>query len=146
MNLYELQKEINWKRIVLRNAIKNLEEIDKKMQSPKTSNVDGIIVQGGKRENIVDRLLERKMYLEDRVEIIKSELKDYEPLLNELESLLKEYNDLYQLIYFEYYIKGYSADKIGMRHGYSRRQVYNIINTIDEKLEFETLKKERQKA
>lgn len=146
MNLYELQKEINWKRIVLRNAVKSLEEIDKKMQSPKTSNVDGIIVQGGKRENVLDRLLERKQYLEDRVEIITEELKDYEPLLNELEALLKEYNDIYQIVYFEYHIKGYSAEKIGLRHNYSRRQVYNIINLLDEKLEFETLKKERQRA
>lgn len=145
MNLYELQKEINWKRIVIKNTLKILQEIEEQLKSIPTANISEPVVQGGKKDGRLEKLIERKIMLEERVEMLENELKDYEPLLEELEELLKEYNDVYQQIYFEYYIKGYSAEKIGLRHNYSRAQVYNIINKIDEELKNKTLDKTRLK-
>lgn len=141
MNLYELQKEINWKRIVIKNTLKILQEIEEQLKNIPTANITEPVVQCSKIGGKLERLIERKIMLEERVEMLENELKDYEPLLEELEKLLKEYNDVYQQIYFEYYIKGYSAEKIAQRHHYSRKQIYNIINKIDEELREKTLHK-----
>ncbi len=138
MNLYDLKKELKGKYA----RIKLLKE---KVILLKTKTEPGAVKFGNEitskiitdKTKIIDKIIE----LEEEIEILHEEIHLYNPFLNELESLLKEYNDLYQLIYFEFYIKGYSADKIGMRHGYSRRQVYNIINKINMELKEETLHK-----
>ena len=66
MNLYELQKEINWKRIVIKNTLKILQEIEEQLKSIPTANITEPIVQGSKKSERIERLIERKIMLEER--------------------------------------------------------------------------------
>ncbi len=143
MNLYELQKEINEKRLYQKLLMDKIKLLRCKTE-PGSSQLKDVVTNRTKSDKTIisDKIIE----YENQIENLQEEIDVYKPIVDELEKLLKEYNDIYQLIYFEYYIKGYSADKIGLRHNYSRRQVYNIINQLDEELERKTLKKERQKA
>lgn len=143
MNLYELQKEYN---MILLQQKMIMNKIKYKRQSlePRSVNIQTVKVEGNQPKKDIADVMHEIVELEKEFEELENKKKTiYEPILEELEKLLKEYNDIYQQIYYEYYIKGYNADKIGIRHGYSRAQVYNIINRIDEELKNKTLDKIR---
>ena len=132
MNLYELQKEINEKRLYQKLLMDKIYLLRCKTE-PGSSQMKDVVTNRTKSDktNIIDKIIE----YEKKIEELQEEIDIYKPIIDELEKLLKEYNDIYQLIYFEYYVKGYSAEKVALRHNYSRAQVYNIINKIDEELE-----------
>lgn len=140
MNLYTLQKEINEKRLYQRLALDKIMLLRNSLE-PKATCFKSISVQGTPQTRDMADVFYKIVELEKEVEQYEKELDVYKPILEEIENLLKEFNDTYQLIYFEYYIKGYTAEKIGLRHNYSRAQVYNIINKIDEELQSKTLDK-----
>jgi hypothetical protein len=139
-NLYELQKEINEKRLYQKLLMEKIYLLRCKTE-PGTVKINEVVTKKNNidKTKIIDKIIE----YEKEIELLQEEIDLYKPILEELEKLLKEYNDIYQLIYFEYYIKGYSAEKIGLRYNYSRAQVYNIINKIDEDLKNKTLDKIR---
>lgn len=137
-NLYELQKEINEKRLYQKLLMEKIYLLRCKTE-PGTVKINEVVTKKNNidKTKIIDKIIE----YEKEIELLQEEIDLYKPILDELEKLLKEYNDIYQLIYFEYYIKGYSAEKIAQRHHYSRKQIYNIINKIDEELREKTLHK-----
>ena len=142
-NLYELQKEINEKRLYQKLLMEKIYLLRCKTEPSSTKFSDVITNKTNiDKTKIIDKIIE----YEKEIELLQEEIDLYKPILDELEKLLKEYNDIYQLIYFEYYIKRYSADKIAMRYHYSRRQIYNIINKLNKKFKQQINEKERQKS
>lgn len=142
-NLYELQKEINEKRLYQKLLMEKIYLLRCKTE-PGTVKINEVVTKKNNidKTKIIDKIIE----YEKEIELLQEEIDLYKPILDELEKLLKEYNDVYQQIYFEYYIKGYSADKIAMRYHYSRRQIYNIINKLNKKFKQQINEKERQKS
>lgn len=143
MNLYELQKEYNYKKISKEYAERKITYLRNSLE-PQSTKIKEDVVSGSRlNKDIADTMYEI-IQLESEIKMYDEELELYAPVLEELEKLFNEYNDIYKKIYFDYYIKKYSADKIGLKHCYSRAQVYNIINKIDEELQSETLDEIRQ--
>ncbi len=133
MNLYELQKEYNYKKTLIKYAKNKLKYLRNSLE-PGASKMQEEVVSGSRRKKDIADTMTEIVKLEEEIKMYTEELELLSPTLQELEEQFKEYNDIYKSIYYEYYIKGYSADKIGLRHCYSRAQVYRIINKIDEEL------------
>lgn len=138
MNLYTLQKEIKEKHLYQTLLLEKICLLRTRLE-PKSSDASKEICSGGVGIDIAD-IVHQIVELEKELKQIESEICLYKPILSELERLLKEYNEIPKLMYFEYYVKGYSADNIGIRHSYSRAQVYNIINKLDQELKAELIK------
>ena len=134
MNLYDLQKEVNTKRAFLKNIIETVKELRYKLESPKVTKFDKIAVQGHGAGNPTDEIITRLSELESMVIDIERELELKTPLIRELEAILREFNDIDQLIYVEYHLKGYSAIKLAQKYNYSVRQIYNIIKRVEDRL------------
>lgn len=134
MNLYQLKKEIDQLKSYLIFYKNKLGEIDERMTSIKISTITAERVQGGTKENRTDYYIMNKDYCIDKIIAIECELKSYIPLLNQLEATFKEFNDKDRQIYFDYHINGYNADKLAMKYHYSRSQIYNIINRVNDQL------------
>ena len=139
MNLYELQKEYNYKKTLIKYARNKIIYLRNSLE-PGASGVKEEVVSGSRyKKDIADTMAEI-IYLEEEIKMYEEELDLMNSALDELERQFKEYNDIYKQIYHDYYIKGYTADKIGLKHCYSRAQVYNIINKVDEELNCEKIR------
>ena len=141
MNLYELQKEIKKKKCFIEQYKREIERYEEMMFKIKTSNIEADMIHGGKRRNNLDICIDEITYRQERIKDLKEELELYEPLIKDLEQILKDYNDIEQLIYFERKVLGYSVNKISQRHHYGKSQIYNIINKVEERLVEKTLEK-----
>lgn len=143
MNLYELQKDYNYKKTLKKYAEEKLKYLRNSLE-PQATVLKQDVVDGSRLNKDIADTMHEIVKLESEIKMYEEELELYAPVLEELEKQFNEYNDIYKKIYFDYYIKKYSADKIGLKHCYSRAQVYNIINKIDEELQSETLDEIRQ--
>ena len=143
MNLYELQKEYNSKKTFLKYARNKIIYLRNSLE-PRASGIKEEAVSGSRYKKDISDTMAEIIYLEEEIKMYEEELNLLTPILQELEDQFKEYNDIYKRIYYDYYIKGYNADKIGLKYYYSRAQVYNIINKIDEELYKKRLDKIRQ--
>lgn len=143
MNLYELQKDYNYKKTLKKYAEEKLKYLRNSLE-PQATVLKQDVVDGSRLNKDIADTMHEIVKLESEIKMYEEELELYAPVLVELEKQFNEYNDIYKKIYFDYYIKKYSADKIGLKHCYSRAQVYNIINKIDEELQSETLDEIRQ--
>jgi uncharacterized FlgJ-related protein len=133
MSLYELQKEYNYKKTLIKYAKNKLKYLRNSLE-PGASKMQEEVVSGSRRKKDISDTMAEIIYLEEEIKMYEEELNLLTPILQELEDQFKEYNDIYKRIYYDYYIKGYTADKIGLKYCYSRAQVYNIINKVDEEL------------
>ena len=143
MNLYELQKDYNYKKISKEYAERKITYLRNSLE-PQSTKIKEDVVSGSREHRDIADTMHEIIKLESEIKMYEEELELYAPVLVELEKQFNEYNDIYKKIYYDYYIKKYSADKIGLRHCYSRAQVYNIINKIDAELQSETLDEIRQ--
>lgn len=143
MNLYELQKDYNYKKISKEYAERKIIYLRNSLETQATKIKEDVVSGSINHRDIADTMHEI-IKLEEEIKMYEEELELYAPMLEKLNNLFNEYNDIYKKIYYDYYIERYSADKIGLRHCYSRAQVYNIINKIDEELQTETLDEIRQ--
>jgi len=141
MNLYELQKEIKKKKCFIEQYEREIERYEEMMFKIKTSNIEADMIRGGKKRNNLDICIDEITYRQERIKDLKEELELYEPLIEDLKKILKDYNDTEQLIYFEKKVLDYSVDKIAQRHHYGKSQIYNIINKVEERLVEKTLEK-----
>ncbi len=139
MNLYELQKEYNYKKTLIKYAKNKLKYLRNSLE-PGASRMGKEVVSGSRYKKDISDTMAEIIYLEEEIKMYEEELNLLTPILQELEDQFKEYNDIYKRIYYDYYIKGYTADKIGLKHCYSRAQVYNIINKVDEELNCEKIR------
>lgn len=143
MNLYELQKDYNYKKISKEYAERKIIYLRNSLE-PQATKIKEDVVSGSREHRDIADTMHEIIKLEEEIKMYEEELELYAPMLEKLNNLFNEYNDIYKKIYYDYYIERYSADKIGLRHCYSRAQVYNIINKIDEELQTETLDEIRQ--
>lgn len=139
MNLYELQKEYNGKKTLLKYARNKIIYLRNSLE-PGASGIKEEVVSGSRYKKDISDTMAEIIYLEEEIKMYEEELNLLTPILQELEDQFKEYNDIYKRVYYDYYIKRDSADKIGLKHCYSRAQVYNIINKIDEELNCEKIR------
>lgn len=139
MNLYELQKEYNSKKTLLKYAKNKIIYLRNSLE-PGSSGIKEEVVSGSRYKKDISDTMAEIIYLEEEIKMYEEELNLLTPILQELEDQFKEYNDIYKRVYYDYYIKRDSADKIGLKHCYSRAQVYNIINKIDEELNCEKIR------
>lgn len=143
MNLYELQKDYNYKKLSKEFAERKIQYLRNSLE-PQATRIKEDVVSGSREHRDIADTMHEIIKLEEEIKMYEEELELYVPMIEELNNLFNEYNDIYKKIYYDYYIKKYSADKIGLRHCYSRAQVYNIINKIDAELQSETLDEIRQ--
>lgn len=134
MNLYELQKEY---KIVLANIDflnKKIRNERETMQSPKTVKLDKILVGGSAPRSDLSDGVSKIVDWENEINKLERELSEYKPFIDELEAILKEFNDRDQLIYLEYHLKGYTAILIGHRYGITDSMVYKILKKVEKSL------------
>lgn len=134
MNLYTLQKEINEKKIYIK-LLQSKIDFTRQKGEPSAINLTEIKVQSTPRRlDLIDVAKIRKY--EKQISEIESELKLYEPIVEDLEYLLKRENDRDQLIYFYVKFKGYTCTKAGysVSPQIGERQVRRIVKKIEENL------------
>ena len=145
MNIYELQKEYNILLAQIQLCTRMACELRTTAESPKIPQLDRISVQGhGKKRDMTDTVIPIIDW-EDRGKELEKKLAFYRDTIAEMEKILKEFGDIEQLMYLEYYLKGYSALKIGMRYGIDKSTVYKKIKKIEMK-EGEIINEQFKKA
>ena len=114
-----LEKKLKERIIILRTRLEKL-----------TSQFDKERVDGGVAPDNLD-IISKIVDIEQKLDYVKEMKVNCVELVEELEEKIKQSGDRNQQIYMEFRHKKYSADKIGMRHGITDRQVYRIIKEIE---------------
>lgn len=114
-----LEKGTKEKIVILRNRLEKL-----------TSQFDKERVDGGIAPDNLD-LIAKIIDLENKLDYISAMKTTCRETIEELEEKIQQSGERNQKIYIEFRHKKYSADKVGMRHGITDRQVYRIINEIE---------------
>lgn len=134
MNLYELQKQYKTEQASLRYYKEKLKTLENELIGLKSPQFQEDRVQGNPRRRTINDVVADKIQIEYQITTILENIANLDVYVKEVEEILKEFNDTEQLIYFEYHIKGYTAEKIGQRYHYSARQIYRIVNKVEERL------------
>ena len=129
MNLYDIviekeqhekiESSLKEKIVILRNRLEKL-----------TTNYTKEKITGGTptdTNEIYHKIIEAEKKLEHIISLKENCIKT----IDELEDVFKKGKERNKLIYVEFRYKKYSADKVGMRYGITKRQVYRIISEIE---------------
>jgi len=139
LNLYELQKELKKLYVFVEFWNAKIENRKEKLGLPKTTKItEQFIKSYGNGNDIVDKLYQIMEWEQKRDRLLE-EINEYTPLINDLEKILKEFNDRDQLIYLQYHLRGYSLINIGVRHGLDKSTVWRILKKVEKKLTNATL-------
>lgn len=101
---------------------------------PKAIKYDSEKIIFGYENNIFDNYLivKEKKRIDERLAEIKSILDDRTKLLDLKEKELRQSKDWHDKIYVYYYLEHISVKQIQFKIPYSRSQIFNIINIINE--------------
>lgn len=139
LNLYELQKELKKLYVFVEFWNAKIENRKEKLGLPKTTKItEQFIKSYGNGNDIVDELYQIMEWEQKRDRLLE-EINEYTPLINDLEKILKEFNDRDQLIYLQYHLRGYSLINISVRHGLDKSTVWRILKKVEKKLTNATL-------
>jgi RNA polymerase sigma factor (sigma-70 family) len=109
-------------------------EVNEKRDPVKATRFDKTTVDGTKKHYDTSDVVLAITDMEKDIEKTQQEYDRITSLINELEKGYKELNERDKLIYLEYWCKGYSTSKIGVRYGLSDRQVRRILKKVEKKL------------
>lgn len=135
MNIYELQRYINEKKLYQKLLIDRVILLRNRLE-PKATTIKDISVEGSPPKQDMADTIHKIVELEKEIDLIDEEIKTCNPYLEELEKILKQYNDRNQLIYYYVKLKGYSSLKSGSMvfPQIGERQVERIVKEIEESL------------
>lgn len=129
-------KEVNFEVEKLTNELKRLlreKEILETMILPKSTNLDKIVVDGGKPVNLIEKYaelteLEKWKDLDKRILMLQDEIKNNMDWIDEELKILKKYDKVEQLIiyYKEIDVKDYTWSNISAKVHYSESQCKRI--------------------
>ena len=109
-------------------------EIVELRNTVKATQYEKDLVQGSHKRTDTSDVIAKVVEMEKELRKAQEEYDRLVSLINQLEEGYKLFNDRDKLIYLEYYCKGYSAIKIGMRYGITDRQVRKIVRNIEKSI------------
>lgn len=133
MNLYKFKEEYN---LIILNIKKITNEIIMLRNSlePGANDIKDEAVQTSVRKDKITDKIATIVQLEKKLKELGNKADNYKSTIEEMEKILKQFNDDDQLIYLEYHLKGYSMIKIATKREIDKSTVSRKIKKIEEKL------------
>lgn len=133
--IYRLKKEM----LINRNRRQSLADKQAQLRASleKTTSSLKDTVVGGSRKSSFDFKLNKITEIENEIKELDCEFEILSKEIEIHEQILKEFNDIKQLVYLEYKLKNINPIKIQMKYGISKSTFYRIINEIEDRSRYE---------